>query len=180
MTGQTKLGLALVGWAILALGLLSWSALNSLVVFDHDGRLYNASQMDGFDAVIADRLGQLNPSGKKTVIHFESDDCTCQWVAASHIGSVRQLASEYGYHNLNINLQSEIGHSLIEYIPATPAIAVIDGSGALTYIGPYSTGMSCSAGQGLVERFIQESQYPAIGATIPFDASGCYCSNPIA
>lgn len=174
---QTKLWIALAIWVVVILGLLSWRSMSQLVTFDHNGNLYRASQLENFEAKLFEQLEVFKVTAKKTVIHFESQDCTCQWVATSHIKSVEQLASQHGYENLHINLHSNDPNNLGDYVPVTPAIAVIDEMGAVTYLGPYSTGMYCSAGNGLVERFITETHQPNLGTVIPYDATGCYCIN---
>lgn len=179
MTGKTKLWLALAVWLSVILGLLSWSSLSQLVVFDHTGNLYRASQVGDFETRIVEALEKLHGDSQKTVIHFGTNDCTCQWVAAPHIHSVKQLARQSGYQNLDVDIQGDLGQLFADFIPATPAIAIIDGTGALTYLGPYSTGIYCSAGEGIVERFIKQTHYPNLGVVIPFDATGCYCVNQV-
>jgi hypothetical protein len=57
-----------------------------------------------------------------------------------------------------------------------PAVAVIDKASKLRYFGPYSSGMFCNQGDGLVEPFIKNRQTTATGATIISQSQGCYCN----
>lgn len=63
------------------------------------------------------------------------------------------------------------------YIPALPAVAMLNEQDELVYLGPYSTGMYCSQGNGIIEPYIQGKRVKSNGPIIPYDAQGCYCKN---
>lgn len=129
------------------------------------------TEFDGrFITFVSKTIGNHFPS----VIHFSQEDCFCSKVADPHIASVTELAAQLGYKNHFITLNR--GNNL--FIPSVPAVAVIDKTGKLTYLGPYSTGMFCLKGKGIVEQFIKKThtQNNPLGATILTDAEGCYCN----
>lgn len=177
MTAEHRSKLALIIWLCAMLVLLGWSAANKLVTFDHDGRLYLMSQQHNFDEIAATRLLALTESKGPFAIHFEGSECMCQWVAKPHIESVKKLAVEHGYENIVLNANSSEAQKIAEYMPITPAIALLNEKGELVYLGPYSTGIYCTKGKGLVEPFIQGNRMTLNGPAIPYDAEGCYCEN---
>lgn len=150
-------------------------ANTQLKLFDHDDELLNLSQQPDFEARFVSWLNELGVNTQNTVVHFSSDSCWCQFVASPHIKSVHELVKVQ--HKTNITLNLETLQSNPQYIPSIPAVAVFDTQGKLTYLGPYSTGTFCSAGNGLVEPFVQELQSNH-EAVIPHDAQGCYCQLP--
>lgn len=159
-------------WLTLSLLVLVIVANNQLKLFDHNEQLLNLSQQPNFEAGFKDWLSELGVNTQNTVVHFSNDTCWCQFVATPHINSVFKLASAYNKTNITLNM-TNLSLST-PYVPSTPAVAVFDTQGMLTYLGPYSTGTFCSAGNGLVEPFVAHTQistYP----TILLDAQGCYC-----
>ena len=92
-------------------------------------------------------------------------------MAQKHIQSVAQQAEGLGKQNLTLNLNEQPDWQI--YVPATPAIAVFDDNGRLSYLGPYAMGTGCFTGNGIVEKHLSTTVNQ--GATIPLDASGCYC-----
>lgn len=142
--------------------------------FDSNGSL-TAEAMDiNFDKkfvkAVSSQLGHISGS----VIHFEANNCFCQTVANEHVNAVKTLASEFNLTNHTINLSKDNAFNL----PSVPAVAVINHQGLLTYLGPYSSGMFCAEGDGLVEPYLlnKNPEHSKLGATIITDAKGCYCS----
>lgn len=164
--------LAVLAWVVICLiGLFAYSQ-STLIDFD-DERLYRAAQDADFDTEFAQFAeSKLQHALKSTVIHFSSQDgCLCEYVAQKHIQAVTALANEMGKHNVSISLHDN--QLWQPFIPATPAIAVFDENGVLSYLGPYATGSGCFTGDGIVEKHLDSVSL--IGATIPLDAKGCYC-----
>ncbi|MDM7859428.1 DUF6436 domain-containing protein [Alteromonas sp. ASW11-36] len=158
-----------IGASITALVVFSQS---SNLPFD-DSRLYNAVQARDFErqfgALATQQLGQ---DIANTVVHFSSqDNCMCETVASRHIQAVKNLSSELGKNNIDVALAES--SSWLNTIPATPAVAVFDANGELTYLGPYAEGAGCFTGQGIVESHLDNTAH--IGATILMEAEGCYC-----
>lgn len=153
---------------------LIYFAQNKLVTFDHSDELYAAAQHPHFDTkfaqVMKKQFGKIN----NHIVHFSSEQCWCQIVAASHIVSVKKLAEETGLVNIAV-ARSELNSDISAYVPSYPAVAVFNASGKLTYFGPYSSGIYCTKGNGLVEPFILNSENSLPSAALPLDATGCYC-----
>jgi hypothetical protein len=62
---------------------------------------------------------------------------------------------------------------LSSILTSTPAIAVFDDLGNLSYLGPYSTGIGCLSGNGTVEPYLDVKS--TMGAIVPLESTGCYC-----
>lgn len=138
-----------------------------------DGRLYQAAKAHLFDqqfAVLAE--SRIEKDIANTVIHFSSEkNCFCGTLARKHIESVKKSIANSGGNNIEILLHN---HSeWLQFIPATPSVAVFDSTGKLAYLGPYSTGAGCFTGSGIVENYINIQS--VVGATVLSDAQGCYC-----
>lgn len=172
MSQRQRWGLALLIalWLLASLAGLWSLGQNKLRAFDGQGHLIHATTNPDFEArltrLVIQQLGTL----ESKVIHFTQGNCFCHWVAAPHIQSVRELAEEQGYQNLELALSAEWA----ELIPVSPAVAVFNKLGQLDYLGPYSSGFYCSAGNGIVEPFLTGKKRSA-GAFIASDARGCYC-----
>lgn len=141
-------------------------------LFD-DGRLYQAAKTRLFDQKIsAIAQAHLGKDIAHTVIHFSSAaHCLCEPIARRHIQSVKKVISTSGGTSVDVTLHN---HSdWLDVIPATPAVAVFDSQGNLSYLGPYSTGTGCFTSNGIVENYINKQSM--IGSTVLSDAEGCYC-----
>lgn len=141
--------------------------------FDVNGLLLSNAMDTKFDRRFTSLIEETLDTRNGAVVHFTMDNCFCEYVAESHVTSVKKLASEHGFKNHVITLNSTSRFN----IPSVPAVAVINQNGKLTYLGPYATGMFCSEGQGLVEQYINDNtEYNTLGAAILTDAQGCYCN----
>ncbi|WP_100658042.1 DUF6436 domain-containing protein [Alteromonas flava] len=153
--------------------LMAGFSARQLITFDQNGELL--TQIERLDAMTFSLFNDtsLIEASAKTVLHIKDNECMCQWVAASHIASVERLATEQGFKNISFTAAE--AEALGLFVPAVPAVAVISAEQKLLYFGPYSAGLYCSAGNGIVESFIESTPERSIGATIPVDAEGCYC-----
>ena len=161
-------------WFFAALFALAFFASVKLSAFDPEQILLNKSANLNFDADFVQAFTKHYNVTPNTVFHFSAADCDCSSVAQEHVGSVSALAESNQYKNQNITLT--IDEPLAQYIPSTPAVAVVNSNGKLSYLGPYSAGYSCSVGSGIVERFIANKAGITPGATIVTDTLGCYCN----
>lgn len=143
--------------------------------YDPNGLLALNASGQNFDKEFKTIFTDRSFTFKNAVVHFFSDNCFCRTVAQSHINSVTALASEQGYEQFSFDVDdlSDIN----EYIPSIPSVAVFDTNENLVYLGPYSSGIFCTEGNGLVEPFIKKDlairSLP--GAIIMSEAKGCYC-----
>lgn len=166
--------LLLVTWTVTLLVAVLVAANDKAKWFDPDNKLHQAALSISFDDVFLDELKQVVPTITGSVIHFQSNNCFCQTVAQSHIYSIEKLAAQKQLQNVKLNLDEHTAFKA--YIPSVPAVAVIEKNGKLSYLGPYSTGMFCSQGNGLVEPFLKKSQNNTIAATVISQSQGCYCN----
>lgn len=158
-------------WFISILALLYFFADQGLVPFDPEGHLVTQVNDDHFEAHFKRELG-LSEGIANTVVHFKQAACACNHVAQEHIDSVKTLAIENGFTNKTLD---NVDPKNFRYIPATPAIAVFNRDGELSYFGPYSAGFSCSPGNGLVEAFLKNTVSDQFGSTVISQVNGCYC-----
>jgi hypothetical protein len=60
-------------------------------------------------------------------------------------------------------------------LPASPAVAIWDKTGQLAYVGPYSEGMICTAGNSFIEPILEAlTSGRKVQATNTLSV-GCYC-----
>ncbi|WMJ70859.1 DUF6436 domain-containing protein [Stenotrophomonas sp. 24(2023)] len=130
-------------------------------------------------------------TGRIRVVHFWDPACTvCNRETGAHLS---YLISMYRRANVDFyavrrpGTQGELPAHLrgrltelptlagIEHIPASPAVAIWDGSGHLAYAGPYSIGMVCNSANSFVEPILDKL---VAGQTVRprgLLAVGCYC-----
>lgn len=173
---STKLywGIAMAIWFSMVMALLYLSTIKSLTEFDPSQQLVNQAALSTFDQDFKSKIQQYAPILNNTVVHFTQSNCDCNKAAEQHIESVKKLASEQLLTNIIINDEPK---NMLELIPSTPAIAVFDHDGELTYLGPYSAGYSCTIGNGIVESFISNKEKSSVvGASVISQTRGCYCA----
>lgn len=161
-------------WLFTVIFGLFFASKSTEVLFDASGSLYRASIQPEFDSEFSMLIsGALDQALAKTVVHIISeDDCLCQLTASRHIHEVKDKVSRFGNTNITVNVEDIPG--LGDILSSTPAIAVFDLEGSLAYLGPYSTGIGCLSGNGTVEPYLDRKA--TLGAIIPLEATGCYCS----
>ncbi len=161
-------------WLIAMLAALYGFSRLQMQVFDYDGRLVNSSASMAFDREFTELLNREIGVLESKIVHFYQQDCACQSVGSIHINSVKLLADASKRENVEMRL--EPNSPVSKMVPSTPAVAVFDENGKLSYLGPYSSGYYCSVGNGIVEPYIEKRAGP--GATIVAQAAGCYCPFP--
>jgi len=85
---------------------------------------------------------------------------------------INSIARQDGFTIININVENT---AIAPYIPATPAILITDDKERLLYVGPYATGLDCSANNSLVDIILSHYRQGFSAPTIISDAKGCYC-----
>ncbi|WP_026375995.1 DUF6436 domain-containing protein [Aestuariibacter salexigens] len=159
-------------WLGIVMAVLKWQQSSMLIEFDPELQLLSDL------ASLEQELLPYHAQHRLTTIHITADDCICDFTSRQHRHSVAQLAEQQGFHNVFINLAESGTESIATVLPALPAVAVFE-NGELTYFGPYSSGIYCSAGNGLVEPWLtRETDSAAFSmpdTVIPYDAEGCYC-----
>lgn len=160
-------------WLMISLIGLFYASKSSEKPFDPTYALYYAANQPDFDSQINSMLyGTLHASLNNVVVHITSkSDCLCQLTASRHIKSVKDAVETMGKKNETVYIENIIGLSKI--LTSTPAIAVFDAQGKLSYLGPYSTGIGCLSSNGTVEPYLAIKN--TLGAIIPLESTGCYC-----
>jgi len=84
------------------------------------------------------------------------------------------LISDNQFENVSIDIeQLKISE---EFIPSTPSTALFNTSGELVFIGPYSAGYLCTAGNGFVEELVPRMDSSISHPIVISIAQGCYCN----
>lgn len=161
-------------WNVSLLLAVLYASSSKLKPFDPNNQLHQAALQTQFDKLFLTQLQTVEANLVNTVFHFRTDSCFCHTVAQGHIDSVEKLAERQTFRNIKINLVAN--PELKRFIPSVPAVAVVDEEGKLNYLGPYSSGMFCTQGNGLVEPFIKKMQGQNLGATVISQSQGCYCA----
>jgi hypothetical protein len=168
------LGVIIPLWLIIATVGLLFTSKSTEKPFDPNGALYLASNKPDFDSQVNRLLyGVLHTSLNNVVVHITSNNnCLCQLTATRHIKSVKDAAEYIGKRNETVYIENIQGLSNI--LTSTPAVAVFDDLGNLSYLGPYSTGIGCLSGNGTVEPYLDVKS--TLGAIVPLESTGCYCN----
>ena len=169
----SKLGILTIVWVALLLLGLAFIPIYKQVDFDPESRLLMLSMDVEFDQSFVQKMTHKLEVVNSTIVHFTSDDCVCDSFAERHHFRFEKLLGEQGYisHTINIEANSELASRL----PATPAVAIFDEQGQLSYLGPYAAGMGCFAGPGFVEQIVNYVLAEPAGAWVNSDNTGCYC-----
>jgi hypothetical protein len=160
-------------WLVLALIGLLFASKSIEKPFDPTGALYYASNKPDFDSQVNSMLyGALHVPLNNVVVHITShSDCLCQLTASRHIKSVKDAVEYIGKRNETVYIENI--KDLSNMLTSTPAIAVFDEQGNLSYLGPYSTGIGCLSSNGTVEPYLDTKS--TWGAIVPLESTGCYC-----
>ena len=159
-----KLLIAIVVWLSMLVGLLWYSGSGQLSHFSP-----NSAPIDIIK--IKNELIQLNAESGPLLVHIFDPKCRCNLVAKAHVESVKRLGESQLYQNIEINIEDH--PKWVQLIPSTPAVIAIRDQ-EITYLGPYSTGISCLPGEGLIEPYINQQNQPPL---IKTDGYGCYCNH---
>jgi hypothetical protein len=160
-------------WLVTAMIGLFYTSSATVKPFDPNGTVYNAANKPSFDNDIKELFeGMLGKEVSNAVIHItRENDCLCQLTASRHINTIKETVVSLGKTNISLYLSDIKGLDAI--LQKTPAIAVFDSNGKLSYFGPYSTGIGCLSGNGTVEPYLNSET--SLGAIVPMESLGCYC-----
>lgn len=173
---STRLTVVLVGiWATAILVALLMANTSQMQDFDPDAVLAQAASQQHFDETFT---GMLQEAGVEngSIVHFTANTrCFCNELSESHQREITDsLADEgYGFNTLSLDDYPAVSKVINHF----PALAVIDKSGQLRYLGPYATGFGCFTGNNLVEDIARiATNETFFGATVNTEARGCFCN----
>jgi hypothetical protein len=150
--------------------------MQQLVDYDPRLKLSNAIADTNFERQLIQALHQTQGVSKKSIIHFNRDDCFCQFVASEHIQALSNKLIQKGFESIHINLQKQ--PELKRFIPSTPSLVIIGEQQELIYLGPYAEGYGCLTGTSLVDNIIQKAFTDELeNAVFVTEAKGCYCQS---
>ena len=117
-----------------------------------------------------------------TIYHILEDDCSCTKNTMKHLESIKTQYGEQNVRNVRILQASDVDLSIINRdvimasIPATPAVAILNGKGDLAYFGPYSSSMVCgTTGESYIEIILNALLSSGYIRVINLLEFGCYC-----
>jgi len=160
----------LVGlWLLLVVVSFIYLVKQRLVSFDDQSVLINTPIFE-----MLQPLSTLNDGGlKQTIFHFYDAACSCTALTKDHKAVIDNTAVKDNFNIVNIDITA---NPQFDFIPSTPAILITDKNEQLLYVGPYSTGLDCSANNSLIEVVLSNYRQGFSSPIITSDAQGCYCS----
>lgn len=159
----------LVGlWLIIVISSFVYLVKQRLVDFDKEFKLLNTPISMMLD-VLSSHQGH---SLKQTIFHFYDSQCGCTILTQEHKETIDLIAKEDNFNIVNIDITNS---NIINFIPSTPAILITDRNENLLYVGPYSTGLDCSADNSLIDVVLSNYRQGFSSPVITTDAQGCYC-----
>lgn len=183
-------------WFVACSALIFWFSTTSKTQFDPD-MLLSQGLMDlhfetnlvaalQANALSMPLLNDKNPLTqiRGTVFHITQGDCYCEWLAQAHQEKINIWSGQHQLKTVNINIDSTA--QLAQFVPSTPAIAIVDSQNTLVYFGPYSRGSGCFGQSGQVDNQLEAwfgsshittvNTKVNITSAIDVDATGCYCA----
>lgn len=119
--------------------------------------------------------------GSALVVHFIDSSCPCTDYTQKHISDLqKKYAPTTEFVAWNSSQLSEEQRSVLSKfkVPASPAVAIWNKAGKLTYFGPYSSGAFCGQGTDFVSISINNIQNGNAQIWVNNDVAGCFCDWP--
>lgn len=159
----------LVGlWLVLIVSSFVYLVQQRLVEFDSEFKLLNTP----ITTMLEELSNTQTSSLKQTVFHFYDSQCSCTVLTKEHKEFIDSIAINDNFNIVNIDVTD---NNIADFIPATPAILITDSNENLLYVGPYSTGLDCSADNSLVDVVLSNYRQGFSSPVVTSDATGCYC-----
>lgn len=141
-----------------------------LVHFDPENKLGNIPASTFVNNVISEfNLPSQMPN---TLITFTNERCQCNQSNQEHWSDVNKTAIKDKMSVVNIDLPQNFSG----IIPSTPSVLVLDNNSQLIYFGPYSEGVSCGIGEGIIDLVMSNYKKGFNAELINNNAQGCYCN----
>ncbi|RRW47985.1 thiol-disulfide isomerase [Pseudomonas luteola] len=150
-----------------------------------------AEQTAFFDGSHLQLPPELAGPGPIRLVHFWDPDCPCNEGNQAHL---RNLTARFGDRGIEFysvqkpgsegKLPSMLDGRLkalstipgADTLPASPAVAIWDNAGKLAYVGPYSEGMICTAGNSFIEPILEALVSGRSVRSTNTLSVGCYCN----
>lgn len=141
-----------------------------LVAFDPKQKLAGISQTTLVNRIITEFA--LPDHMPNTLINFVSETCSCNQISEPHRSDVNKKASKDNMSVINVILPNNFSG----IIPSTPAILALNKKSELIYFGPYSEGVSCGSGKGMIDLVMYNYKKGYNAQLIVENSKGCYCN----
>lgn len=138
-----------------------------LVEFDPNQQLLTATPQE----IVAQFANQTG-SGQR-IYHLIDQECHCTSLLTDHRQQINKIAKKDGFEIIDVDINR---NEIATLVPATPAIVIVDNNDELLYVGPYATGLDCSADNSLIDVVLDNYRQGFSAPTIINDAKGCYCA----
>jgi len=163
---------------------LWWFALGRLSSFDtmpettlaiFNGDDFNSALSDLSSSSIVSYTSTTSSKKAITLIHFRDQDCRCRLINDEHFNRIVEKYSPQGINIITVNKHTLPQNSPLQYIPSSPAAAIVDTQGKLAYFGPYSLNALCNQEDGFVETTLNTLLAEQAVENIHTMGEGCFC-----
>ncbi len=162
------------GIVVLWLGFTVLAAIyfitDRLVSFDPQQKLANVNHQSLVEQIIAEF--ELPNHLPNTLINFVGPNCKCNQTSFEHLSDVKNTAKQSKMSVINITIPKEFNG----LVPSTPAVMALDNNNELIYFGPYSEGLSCGKGEGIIDLVLSNYKKGFNAQLIMANSEGCYCN----
>lgn len=155
-------------WLGFTFSAFAYFTANRLVEFDPLEQLANIDNTQFIDKI--EELTNLANHSNATLIHFSQKNCSCNSLSSNHKENLNLIAAKAQLAVTEIELTNSN-----QFIPSTPAVAIISEKNELVYFGPYGQGISCGETQGFAQTAFENYLKGYSANLIADKAKGCYC-----
>ncbi|MCK1791715.1 DUF6436 domain-containing protein [Pseudomonas violetae] len=135
---------------------------------------------------------ELAGPGPIRLVHFWDPSCPCSVASQQHLIALIERYSQQGVSFYVVQAPGSQGHlpeamailqtiatlSGSDKIPSSPAVAIWDRSGKLSYFGPYSEGASCTSSNSFIEPILDALSSGRTVNASNMLAVSCFCDWP--
>lgn len=157
-------------WLIFTIFTASYFIRDRLTLFDPQEKLTNLTQR----ILVKNILEELNLPKHlpNTLINIIDEGCRCNRISRDHLADVKRNAINNNMTVINITLPARFNG----IIPSTPSVLALDHNSALIYFGPYSEGLACGKGEGIIDLVLSNYKKGFNAQLIMANSEGCYCN----
>jgi len=109
-------------------------------------------------------------------MHFIDPACPCTRYSLPHIADLENTWKDGGIRFTTQYAGAEAPGFEVA-VPASPAVAIWNSDGELTYFGPYTSGQYCGQGEDIVQQHLEVPEQSE-GQWTNQEAVGCFCEWP--
>lgn len=126
----------------------------------------------------------LEPASTSLFIRFAQPDCPCEQFVDGYHQLMQPLLRKQGFGVLTLQpeqmtqLAASLGQELWQWIPATPAILLLDHQRTVAYFGPYHQAGICNSENSYLEPVLAALQARQPVNIINTLVNGCFCHYP--